>query len=85
MLLNKVDLLPYLSFDSELAIHYARQVNPALQVIALSATSGEGFAPWLAWLKAGCAAVQAKKSASVASLRQRIAELEARLAPTAGG
>jgi hydrogenase nickel incorporation protein HypB len=33
MLLNKVDLLPYLSFDSDLAIAYARQVNPALQVI----------------------------------------------------
>jgi len=84
MVLNKVDLLPYLSFDSALAIRYALQVNPALQVVPLSATTGEGFEQWLAWLRAGCATSQEKKAAMVASLRRRIAELEAQLAAVSG-
>jgi hydrogenase nickel incorporation protein HypB len=84
MLLNKVDLLPYLSFDSALAVRYALQVNPALQVIPLSATTGEGFEQWLAWLRSGCAASQERKTATVASLRRRIAELEARLSAVSG-
>jgi hydrogenase nickel incorporation protein HypB len=85
MLLNKVDLLPHLAFSSELAISYARQVNPALQVIQLSATTGEGFDQWLAWLRAGCTATQEKKRATMASLRRRIAELEARISAASGG
>ena len=55
MLLNKVDLLPYLSFDVERAIDYARRVNPRLAVIRTSATSGEGMAEWLAWIEQGLA------------------------------
>ncbi len=84
MVLNKVDLLPYLSFDSALAIRYALQVNPALQVLPLSATTGEGFEQWLVWLRAGCAASQEKKAAMVASLQRRIAELEAQLVAVSG-
>ncbi len=84
LLINKIDLLPYVSFKLDLAIEYARRVNPDLQVICLSATSGEGFAAWLDWLETGCAAQQAKKQstekASVAALKRRIAELEAQLA-----
>ncbi len=85
MLLNKVDLLPHVAFDSELAIRYARQVNPALQVMQVSATSGEGFAEWLSWLSAGCTARQEKKRATVAALRRRIAELETLLSSAARG
>ena len=55
MLLNKCDLLPYLSFDVDQAIDYARRVNPDIQVIRTSATSGEGMAAWLAWIEAGVA------------------------------
>jgi hydrogenase nickel incorporation protein HypB len=54
MLLNKCDLLPYLTFDADLAIENARKVNPAIQVIRISATSGEGMEEWLDWIKAGC-------------------------------
>lgn len=85
MLLNKVDLLPYLSFDAELAIRYAQQVNPALQVIQVSATTGEGFDQWLDWLMEGCAAVRERKQATVAGLRRRIAELETLLTTGARG
>jgi hydrogenase nickel incorporation protein HypB len=55
MLLNKVDLLPYLAFDVERAIEYARRVNPKIEVIRVSATTGEGMADWLAWLERGAA------------------------------
>jgi len=58
MLLNKIDLLPYLRFDVDRALAAARQVNPRLQVLQVSATSGEGFDAWLAWLRAGSDAVR---------------------------
>ena len=54
MLLNKCDLLPYLTFDADLAVANARRVNPDIQVIRVSATSGEGMDEWLNWIKAGC-------------------------------
>lgn len=83
MLLNKIDLLPYVSFRLDLAIEHARRVNPALQVIQVSATTGEGFAEWLAWLEAGCAAQQSRQQETVASLRRRVAELEAQVSASA--
>ena len=52
MILNKVDLLPYLNFDVEKCIAYAKQVNPTIEVIQLSSQSGEGLKQWLDWLKA---------------------------------
>ncbi len=53
MLLNKCDLLPYLTFDVERAIEYAHRVNPALAVIQLSATQGSGMQTWIDWIKRG--------------------------------
>ena len=50
-IINKIDLLPYVSFDVEKAKDYARQVNPKLKFFELSATTGEGTADWYAWLK----------------------------------
>lgn len=50
MLLNKCDLLPYLSFDVAQAIDNARRVNPDIEIIQLSATSGAGMDEWLDWI-----------------------------------
>jgi len=50
MLLNKCDLLPYLNFDVVQVINNAKRVNPDIEIIQLSATSGEGMNAWLAWL-----------------------------------
>jgi hydrogenase nickel incorporation protein HypB len=50
MLVNKVDLLPYLDFDVALCEANARKVNPDLEVIRVSARTGEGFDDWLAWI-----------------------------------
>ena len=51
MLLNKIDLLPYLDFDVEKCIDYARRINPKIQVLQVSATSGEGMARWYQWIR----------------------------------
>ncbi|MEZ5626583.1 MAG: hydrogenase nickel incorporation protein HypB [Rhodocyclaceae bacterium] len=56
MLLNKTDLLPYLRFDADKAVEFALRVNPRLKVFRVSASTGEGFADWLAWIEAGLAA-----------------------------
>jgi len=53
MLLNKVDLLPHLSFDVERCLANARRVNPAIEIVQVSATSGEGMDGWLAWIEHG--------------------------------
>ncbi|WP_294040985.1 hydrogenase nickel incorporation protein HypB, partial [Thiolapillus sp.] len=51
LLLNKIDLLPYLQFDIDQCIDYARRVNPGIQVLQVSATSGEGMEDWYQWLR----------------------------------
>ncbi len=51
VLVNKVDLLPYLDFDVELCEANARRVNPALEVMRVSAKTGEGFDEWLGWIE----------------------------------
>lgn len=50
MLINKIDLLPYLNFDLQACIDNVRKVNPAIEVICLSATSGEGMERWTDWI-----------------------------------
>jgi hydrogenase nickel incorporation protein HypB len=59
-LLNKIDLLPYLDYDRQLAVDNIRQIHPDMAIFELSAKTGEGFAPWLAWLRE---AISAKQSA----------------------
>ena len=51
MVLNKIDLLPYLRFDVELCIDYARRVNPGIRVLQVSAVSGAGMEDWYQWLR----------------------------------
>ena len=51
LLLNKIDLLPYLQFDLAQCLANARRVNPEIQIIQLSATSGQGMPDWLDWLE----------------------------------
>jgi hydrogenase nickel incorporation protein HypB len=51
MIINKIDLLPYLDFDVEKCRTYALQVNPGLEIIELSCRSGAGLDVWYAWLE----------------------------------
>lgn len=52
MLLNKIDLLPYVNFDVAQCMQYARRVNPKIKILQVSASSGEGMPAWYAWLHA---------------------------------
>jgi hydrogenase nickel incorporation protein HypB len=58
MLINKIDLLPYLRFDLEQCKTFARQVNPEIEIMELSCHSGEGMQEWYEWLTAGVARKQ---------------------------
>jgi hydrogenase nickel incorporation protein HypB len=50
-LLNKIDLLPYLDYEKQKAVAYIHQVHPDMPVFEISAKTGQGFAPWIKWLK----------------------------------
>ena len=80
MLVNKIDLLPYVSFNLERAVEFALRVNPRLAVIRVSATTGAGFDEWLGWIDARLGEARSARRATVEQLRARIAALEAELA-----
>lgn len=50
MILNKIDLLPYVPFDPQLALENARQIHPEIEITETSCTTGAGLDQWLAWL-----------------------------------
>ncbi len=51
VLLNKTDLLPYLDFDRELAVETIGDIHPGMPVFEISAKTGDGFEPWIEWLR----------------------------------
>jgi hydrogenase nickel incorporation protein HypB len=51
MIINKIDLLPYVDFNMDQCIAYAKQINPNLITIKLSATKGDGLSEWVQWIK----------------------------------
>jgi hydrogenase nickel incorporation protein HypB len=56
ILLNKIDLAPYLTFDRAGFEADVRLLNPTVPIIDISATTGAGFDDWLAWLDRGVSA-----------------------------
>ncbi|ASW04029.1 MULTISPECIES: hydrogenase nickel incorporation protein HypB [Paraburkholderia] len=81
MILNKTDLLPHVRFDVERCLDYARRVNPELEVLQLSAQTGEGLDAWVDWIVAVHAGIQGNDADVAARLRaERIAALEHELA-----
>ena len=59
MIINKIDLLPHVDFDTTKAIGNARAVNPNMAVLQVSARSGEGLGGWYDWLRQAAAAAKA--------------------------
>lgn len=51
VLLNKIDLLPYVDFDVARAEDHARSANPDVQLLRVSARTGEGLEAWYEWLR----------------------------------
>jgi hydrogenase nickel incorporation protein HypB len=80
MVLNKVDLLPYLEFDVNKAIEAARRVNPAIAVLQVSATKGLGMDTWLDWIRAGAKAAAAHRAELSQLKSKRLALLEEHIA-----
>jgi len=63
MVISKADLLPYVPFTVENVTQDAREVNPDIEVLTISSTTGEGLDAWCAWL---LARVEQKKGVLVA-------------------
>jgi len=51
LILNKIDLLPYVYFDMSKAREYARQVHPGMDIVEVSCTTGQGLDDWIGWLE----------------------------------
>jgi hydrogenase nickel incorporation protein HypB len=52
VLVNKVDLLPYLDYDLDEFLHHLDAVNPGIERLLVSARTGEGVQAWREWLAA---------------------------------
>jgi hydrogenase nickel incorporation protein HypB len=49
--INKIDLLPYVPFNLELARGNAQRAHPGIDIIEVSCTTGQGLAEWMQWLR----------------------------------
>lgn len=52
LLLTKMDLLPYVDFEINQCIAYAKRINPMVEVLPISAKNGAGLSKWYEWLEA---------------------------------
>ncbi len=50
LLINKIDLIPYLDFNLENCISFARKVNPQITIFPVSAKTGEGVDKFFSWV-----------------------------------
>jgi hydrogenase nickel incorporation protein HypB len=51
VLLNKIDLVPYLDVDVDAYLAHIRQVNPTAAILPVSARTGAGMAAWFGWVR----------------------------------
>jgi len=66
MILGKTDLLPYLDFDVDRCLGFARRVNPGIRMLQVSAKSAEGPAAWYDWLREMHASTAARPKGAAA-------------------
>ena len=52
ILVNKTDVMPYFDFNIDAFLKTVGDLNPSGKIFPLSAKTGEGLEPWLAWLEA---------------------------------
>lgn len=50
LIINKIDLLPYLNFRMDYFRKGVEMLNPGLKTFAVSSKTGEGFQDWIEWL-----------------------------------
>lgn len=63
LVLNKIDLLPYVPFDLEKARENARLVHPGMEILEVSCTTGGGLESWQRWLGQRLEAMRAARAA----------------------
>jgi hydrogenase nickel incorporation protein HypB len=63
LVINKIDLLPYVPFNLTRAREYARQVHPGMEILEVSCATGQGLASWTRWL------AERREAARVAPVR----------------
>lgn len=51
LVLSKVDLLPYVPFDLEMAVENARRIHPAMDIVKVSSLTRRGLHEWFLWLE----------------------------------
>lgn len=51
LLINKIDTLPYFDFKYEAVVERVKKINPKIEIIPISAKTGEGLEKWTHWLQ----------------------------------
>jgi hydrogenase nickel incorporation protein HypB len=51
LVLNKIDLLPYVPFDIDAAAENARKVHPGMEIVKVSCLTKNGLQEWMMWLE----------------------------------
>lgn len=64
LLINKMDLLPYVNFDMGKVVRTVRELNPHIEILEISCKTGYGVDKWAAWLRKH---IDGKKLSSVPS------------------
>jgi hydrogenase nickel incorporation protein HypB len=54
LLMNKIDLLPWVEFDIEKAKREAREINPEIEIHDISCKTGDGIDAWISWIERFC-------------------------------
>ena len=70
LIINKIDLLPYVPFNLERAREYAWQVHPGMEILEVSCTTGQGITSWTRWLAERRGAARAAPARLAASDRR---------------
>ena len=66
MILNKIDLLPYVPFNPGVAVENARRIHPGIEISEVSCTTGEGLDSWMDWIGKRREAAKSRRVATVA-------------------
>jgi len=62
VLINKIDLLPYLKFDTEAFSRVIKEINEKVEIFQISCVTGQGIEQWASWLLTQMSQNQDKKS-----------------------
>ena len=61
LVLNKIDLLPYVPFDIARARQHARSIHPGMEILEVSCTTGQGLDKWIEWIQRRQVAVTSER------------------------